>query len=126
MKDNPYVEYYKSQAGTGIVAYQGVKYQRGHGFFGRVMSNALVPLLKFLGKRAVGVGSEIAKDVLVDNKNWKESAKNRLKAEGENLADRGAERAKKFIQEGKGSKRKRKSNKSKRKQKQLKIADLMT
>ena len=31
---NPYVYYYKTQAGSGLPAFEGIQYQRGHGFFG--------------------------------------------------------------------------------------------
>ena len=33
---NPYIQIYNNQVGSGLAAYQGVRYQRGHGFFGRL------------------------------------------------------------------------------------------
>src|SRR6266700_295233 len=112
---NPYIDYYVTQAGTGIAGFQGVRHQRRHGFFGRLMSKAVYPLLRFLGKRAVGVGADIASDVILDNKNLRESAEGRLKDEGKQLAKLGIERAKKFAQEGKGRKAIKRKRKTKHK-----------
>src|ERR1700712_1748936 len=103
---NPYLAYYKQQAGTGLTGFQGYRYQRGHGFFGRLISKAVFPLLKFLGQRAVSTGADIATDVLVNKRDFKQAAKERLKNEGKELASAGVQRAKKFVLEGKGRKRK--------------------
>ena len=75
---NPYIEYYQQQAGTGIAAYGGVRYQRGHGFFGRLLSKAVYPLLRFFGKQAVGTAANIASDVILNKINIKDSANKRL------------------------------------------------
>ena len=101
---NPYIEYYKHQAGTGLAGFQGYRYQRGNGFFGRLISKAVFPLLKFLGKRAISTGADIATDVLVNKRDLKEAAKERLENEGRELANTGIQRAKKFVLEGKGRK----------------------
>ena len=103
---NPYIEYYKHQAGTGIAGFQGIRYQRGHGFFGRLISRAVFPLLKFLGKRALSTGADIATDVLINKRGLKDAAKERLETEGRELANAGIQRAKKFALEGQGRKRK--------------------
>ena len=116
-----YSHYYKTQAATGLVGYQGIYRQRGHGFFGRILSKAVFPLLRFLGAKAAGVGANIATDVLLNNKNWKESAQDRLKEGGKEIFDAGIERGKKFIVEGKGRKRKRSTKPIK--SKRLKLFD---
>ena len=103
---NPYIDYYTQQAGTGLTGFQGYRYQRGHGFFGRLISKAVFPLLKFLGKRALTTGADIATDVLVNKRNIAEAAKERLENEGRELASAGIQRAKKYVLEGKGRKRK--------------------
>jgi hypothetical protein len=113
---NPYINYYKHQAGTGLAGFQGLRYQRGSGFFGRLVSKAVFPLLRFLGERAITTGADIAKDVIVNKRNLKEAAKERLENEGRELATTGLERVKRFALEGKG----RKPIKRKRKQKTLK------
>ena len=114
--------YYINQAGTGLAGFQGVRYQRGHGFFGRMLSKAVFPLLRFLGTKAAGVGANIANDVFIDKKDWKESTKHRLEDEGKELAKLGIDRAKRFVQEGKGRKRtKSKEKLTKRPKKRRKI-----
>ncbi len=119
---NPYIEYYTHQAGTGLAGFQGIRYQRGSGFLGRLLSKAVFPLMRFFGKRAAITGANIASDVLLNNKNLKESAKARLTDEGKNIANVGLEKAKEFI-EGRGIKRK--SIKVQKKRKLLKIDDLL-
>ena len=114
---NPYIDYYTQQAGTGLAGFQGYRYQRGHGFFGRLISKAVFPLLKFLGKRALSTGADIATDVLVNKRNIADAAKERLENEGRELASAGIQRAKKYVLEGKGRKRKA--------IKRLRIEDLM-
>ena len=50
MPNNPYIDYYTNQAGSGISGFQGYKYQRGHGFFSSIFRNILMPLGKYFGK----------------------------------------------------------------------------
>ena len=104
---NPYIEYYQQQAGTGIAAYGGVRYQRGHGFFGRLLSKAVYPLLRFFGKQAVGTAANIASDVILNKINIKDSANKRLAETGENIVREGVEKAKTLVQEGEGGKHRR-------------------
>ena len=128
---NPFLDYYKQQAGTGIAGFRGVKFQKGHGFFGRVLSNAVFPLLKFLGKKAAGVGADIASDVIVNRKGFKDSIKERFKEGGSDIANAGIERARKYVQTGQGRRRKRKrlqqgkGKKKSIKRKKLSIEDLI-
>jgi hypothetical protein len=103
---NPLIEYYKDQAGSGLVGFHGVKYQRGHGFFGRILSKAVFPLLRFLGAKALSTGAQVATDVLTDDKDWKESMKTRFKAAGKDVAQTGIKKATEFLQKGSGRKRK--------------------
>lgn len=107
MSHNPYIAYYKQQAGTGISGFQGYRYQRGHGFFGRLISKAVFPLFKFLGQSALATGANIASDVIVNKRNLKEAAKEHLESAGKDIANAGIQRAKKFVLEGKGRKRKK-------------------
>ena len=102
---NPYIEYYKTQAGTGLTGFQGVRYQRGHGFFGRLLSKAVYPLLRFLGKKAVGVGADLANDIIVEKKNWKDAAKERFDEVAQDVVKAGVKKAKNFAQKGSGQKR---------------------
>jgi hypothetical protein len=104
---NPLIEYYKDQAGSGLVGFHGVKYQRGHGFFGRILSKAVFPLLRFLGAKALSTGAQVANDVLTDDKDWKESMKTRFTAAGKDVAQAGIKKATEYLQKGSGRKRKR-------------------
>jgi hypothetical protein len=124
--NNPYIEYYKEQAGSGLSGFQGVRYQRGSGFFGRLLSSAVYPLLRFLGKQALNTGINIASDVIEDKQDFKQSLKNRFKETGDMALKAGLDRARRFQQEGSGRKRrrsksiKRKTTKTKNSRKKIK------
>jgi len=82
---NPYIAYYRNQGGSGLTGFEGVRYQRGSGFFSRLASRTLLPLLKFLGKRVLSGGVNLASDVLA-GQNFKDSVKQRLRETGKNVA----------------------------------------
>ena len=103
--DKQLIHYYSQKVGTGLVGFQGIKYQRVHGFFGRLLSKAVFAVLRFLGKHALSTGANIASDVILDKKNWKDAAKERLEETGIDIAKTGIDRAKKYVHEGKGRKR---------------------
>lgn len=71
--------YYVTQAGSGIAGYHGLKYQRGHGFFGRILRGIILPFLKTAGKKAAAEGIGLAED-LMSGRNFKETAKRRGKS----------------------------------------------
>jgi hypothetical protein len=100
---NPYTNLYVNQAGSGIAGFSGVRYQRGHGFFGRLFSSAILPALKFLGRHALSTGINVAED-FVDGRNLKESAQARFKEGSKVLARDVIERARQ-AQLGSGVKR---------------------
>lgn len=104
---NPYLDYYTNQAGSGLAGFQGVRYQRGHGFFSSIFQNVLRPLAKYLGKKALSTGVEIGSDIL-KGEDIKESAKKRLKTTGRSIFNDAIERAQHFAQTGSGGKRRRK------------------
>lgn len=56
--------YYVEQAGNGIPlqVFYGTRSQRGHGFFGRLISRAVLPLLRYLGGKAIDTGKHIYED----------------------------------------------------------------
>lgn len=111
---NPYNEYYMNQAGSGLTGFSGTRYQRGHGFFGKLFSGALLPALKFLGRQALNTGVNVGQDFL-EGKNFKQSMKERAIESGKVSANAAINRAKKFAQTGKGRKRKRVTKKTKAK-----------
>ena len=106
MQGNPYITYYSNQAGSGISGFQGVRFQRGAGFFGNVFKSAILPLLKYFGRQALSTGTEIATDAL-DGENVLESMKKRGKQAAKNIAMDASDRAQRFVQTGKGRKRRR-------------------
>ena len=107
---NPYFEYYVNQAGSGLTAFEGIQYQRGHGFFGSLFTNILKPLGKFLGRHALSTGVRVGKDIL-DNKNLADSVKENLMVSGKEMWTDGVNRVQKYIQTGKGRKRRRTKSK---------------
>jgi len=112
---NPYLEYYSNQAGSGITGFQGYKYQRGHGFFGNLFRTILLPLGKYLGKKALSTGVAIGGDILKGD-NFKTSSKRRLLSAGESIVSDTLDKMKKInSQEGKGKKRRKQRKHKKRK-----------
>ena len=106
---NPYSNYYNNQAGSGLSGFQGVRYQRGHGFFGRMFSglgNFVKDLAPGLFKRALPSAIGLAQDVLA-GENVGKSAKKRLIEAGKNVADETIDKIKTKIQGGSGIPRKR-------------------
>jgi len=66
---NPFIEYYKNQAGSGFspLVFQGYQYQRGHGFgsaFKSLFNNVLKPLGQYLGKQLFSTGVSVGSDLL--------------------------------------------------------------
>lgn len=107
-------EYYINQAGTGIGGFQGVRYQKGNGFFGRVVSGTVMPILKkvlpFLGKTALSAGSDLLSDI-ENGSDFKSSVKKRF-SEGKKKIGRAAMEKVKLLT-GEGKKRRFRRKKSK-------------
>lgn len=112
--NDEYGDYYKNQAGTGMVVYEGNQFQRGHGFFGTFFANILKPLFKYLGRESLKTGVNVGSDLLQGD-NFKESLKKNMKLTGNRILDDGTRKVKGLIQKGKGRRRKRKSRRKKNK-----------
>lgn len=80
-------EYYRRQAGTGIAVYPGIRYQRGHGFFGRFFHGNLLPALQTLGHQVLSTGVNVANDIVNNNANPLESLKTHGKSAAKKLAN---------------------------------------
>lgn len=93
-----YNRYYLDQAGNGLAKFQGYRFQKGHGFFGRLIKSFAKPLLGYLGKHVFKTGRNIVDDVL-SGKNIKESGRARLR---ETLGMVGDDVEAKFMQKGRG------------------------
>lgn len=79
--------YYTQQAGTGIAFYPGVRYQRGHGFFGRFFKGNLLPLLQSLGHKLLSTGVDVADDVINNDIDPMTSLKRRGRAVAKDSAN---------------------------------------
>lgn len=103
---NPYEKYYLNQAGSGIAAYTGIRYQKGNGFFGRLISGFALPLLKYFGKQGLEAVGNIVTDIKANpDSNIKDILKRQAKSTLSKVTEDGANRTKKFIQTGKGVKK---------------------
>jgi hypothetical protein len=110
MANNPYIGYYVNQVGSGISHYQGVRYQKGHGFFGNIWRSAILPFLKFAGKETSRAALGVAEDALT-GKNIMDSAVTRFTDTGKMIGSDAIKRARGLIdQEGSGRKRKKKES----------------
>ena len=130
---NPYINYYVNQAVSGIGGFQGARFQRGQGFFGNVFKNAILPLIKYLGKRAISAGADVAVDA-INGENLVNSLKSRGTSAAQNIADDFSKIATRFAQSGQGRKRRRRKTrkhsnnnktfkKNRRKSKKIRIAN---
>jgi hypothetical protein len=115
MSSNPYIAYYSEQSGNGLPGFSGYKYMRGKGFFSNLFRSSVMPMLRFLGKKSLSVGKDLAGDFLSDPDNFKETAKTRLKSAGVDLADAAYETAKRKMTGGARKRRKRRTITPKRK-----------
>ena len=117
-------QYFLQQAGTGIAVHQGVRHQKGYSFWGKLIK-WVSPVVRLLGRTALSTGADIAQDVL-DDKDWKESAKERLKQSGKDLAKKGIDKVRAIAQKSEGRKRKvMQRKKSTKKKKKKKKSDLL-
>jgi hypothetical protein len=118
MSHNPYLNYYVSQAGSGIGnVYSGVSYQRGFGigsFLGGLFRTA-IPLLsragKYLGSELLKTTGHIVTDI-AGNTPWRDSVRTRFADAGDNLTARLGEKVKTMVGSGYKRKGKRKRHQS--------------
>lgn len=100
--------YYNTQQGSGMTPYAGIRFQKGHGFFGRLLKGSVLPLLKrvlpYLGKKALDTGVGILGDVY-NRKPVRESIRNRAKQTASQIAEDALVRVRGM--QGEGIKRRR-------------------
>ena len=98
------------QCGNGLVGFEGVRYQKGFGLFGNIFRWAL-PYLKqfgtYVGKKLFHFGTDVVKDVALDGKSIKESAKQRFKEGKDQMLEDGMAKLKNIVQGGRGRRRRR-------------------
>jgi hypothetical protein len=74
---NEITKYYVDQAGSGLGGFAGVRHQRGYGVFSKLLSGTVLPALKFLERKVLKSGTNVASDML-DGKDFKKALKTRL------------------------------------------------
>lgn len=87
--------------GGGSPFFQGVRHQRGGGFWSRAFSSTILPALRFMGKRAATVGADVLTDISQGHDPI-DAVTNRAKEEGKVLVSKASDRARKYAQTGKG------------------------
>lgn len=118
---NPWVNYYLEQVGSGISIYAGSRRQKGHGFFGKILRTAVVPVMRYLGEKALSTVADIGKDV-IHGENIKTSAKKRAMDVRNQIEDDALSKARSVIcQEGSGRRKRRKVQKKTNKKRKTKV-----
>ena len=113
--DNPYIQYYSNQAGSGITGYSGSRYHVGRGFFGKILKN-LKPALKYIGKQGWDAFNSLRSDI-ANGSTFEDAGKNALLKTTQNVlsdANIKLEQYKKRKQTGGGLKRRKKSKTTRR------------
>ena len=90
--------YSKPQLGGGLAVFQGARRQVGGSFLSSLARFA-IPILKFLGKKALGVATNVASDVIDKKMSFRESIPRRTREE--------VLQTLRNVQSGRGQKRKR-------------------
>jgi len=119
MYENPYLEYYRLQAGGNLAAYEGVRFQRGRGWF-KKLGSKIMPALKYLGKNALSSATSFLGDIAA-GRDVKSSLKRTALDTGGKIASDISNKAKTMaanVQDGNGVPR-RKKRKSPRKSKPI-------
>jgi hypothetical protein len=115
---NPYINYYAVQSGSGLPSFEGIRYQRGKGWFSNLFLPIMRQILPVLGRSVLPSGIGLAEDLLA-GQNVKDSAKSRLKEVGKSLASNTMDFIQSKIQSGSGRKGKRRKRLSIKKTKVL-------
>ena len=90
-----------NQRGRGTF-FAGARYQKGNGFFGRMVKSAVLPFLKYLGTQGIKTAVAIGEEAVANPSEFKNIAKRKLQEAGLQAVDDGAKRFKKFVQTGEG------------------------
>lgn len=119
--DNPYIEYYERQAGSGISGYAGNRYHNGRGIFGKILKK-IAPALKYIGRQGWNTLKNMSSD-FISGQPLAEAGKNSLIRTTQNVLNDANQKIEEYKkkQTGNGVKRKRRSiAKSRKKPKKAK------
>ena len=108
MYENPYLHYYRLQEGGNLAAFEGVRFQKGRGWFKKV-GGKIMPALKYLGKNALSAATSFLGDIAA-GRDVKTALKRTALEAGSRVADDIGSKARKLatkIQSGEGVRRKR-------------------
>ena len=101
---NPYLQFYKLQAGGNLAHFEGVRYQRGRGWFSK-LGGKVMPALKYLGKNALAAATSFLGDV-ASGRDVKTALKRTALDAGSRVADDISAKIKK-VQTGSGARKTR-------------------
>ena len=110
MYENPYLQYYRLQEGGNLAAFEGVRYQRGRGWF-KKLGGKIMPALKYLGKNALSAATSFLGDVAA-GRDVKTALKRTALDAGSKVAEDISTKVRKMaanVQSGQGIRRIRKS-----------------
>ena len=108
MYDNPYLQFYRLQAGGNLAHFEGVKFQRGRGWF-KKLGARIMPAIKYLGKNALAAASTFMNDIAA-GQDVKTALKRTALNAGGNVAEDISRKVRKLasnVQTGSGVPRKR-------------------
>ena len=92
------------QVGRGTY-FIGNRYQKGNGFFGRMLRSAIYPLLKYIGSKGIKTAVAIGREAVLDpNTDMKTIAKRKLAETGLEVMEDGVKKVKEYAQSGNGVK----------------------
>ena len=94
------MKFYKHK-GRGTF-FAGTRYQKGNGFFGRLVRSAVLPFLKYLGTQGIKTAVAIGEEAVSNPSEFRNIAKRKLQEAGIQVVEDGAKRFKKFVQTGEG------------------------
>ena len=112
--ENPYIDYYSKQVGSGISGFAGDRYHRGNGFFGKILKK-LSPALKYIGRQGWEAFKTMGSDVM-NGESLENAGKNNLIKTARTVMNDANDRIEKFKkQSGNGYKRRTKRKVSRKK-----------
>ena len=93
--------FYEKQAGDGLVAYSGPKYQQGYGLnFGRIL-RVLKPAFRYIGRHGLRTLTNIGRDLL-EGENFAETTKSHLKNTGKRIAGEMLDKTESYLDQSGG------------------------
>ena len=93
----------QQQGGANWEIYRGIKNQKGYNIFSTYFHRYGVPMLKWIGRKALETGREWVRDVVLHDEPPKKALKKRLVKTARDAAMEGFDKLEKRIQSGSGA-----------------------